>query len=91
MKVILFVLTLLSLSANADEYVNGYFRRDGGYVQGYHRTEPNNTTLDNYSHKGNINPYTFEQGTRNDDRGSNLIQPSYGLDYRERGNTIFGR
>ncbi|MBI2051214.1 hypothetical protein HYT33_00425 [Candidatus Roizmanbacteria bacterium] len=40
-------LTLIS-SANAG-WVNGYFRRDGTYVPGYWRTEPNYYKWDNYS------------------------------------------
>lgn len=46
-----------------DVYVNGYYRSDGTYVQPYYRTRPNRTTLDNYSTKGNVNPYTGQPGT----------------------------
>ena len=39
--------------ANAsDVYVNGYTKANGTHVDGYHRSSPNNTTLDNYSEKG---------------------------------------
>ena len=51
-------------SASADEYVNGYVRRDGTYVQPHYRTEPNSTKLDNYSTLGNVNPYTGAPGTK---------------------------
>ena len=34
------------------------------YAQPYHRTVPNNTQLDNYNTKGNVNPYTGAVGTR---------------------------
>lgn len=44
-------------------YVNGYTRRDGTYVEGYYRSDPNNTVTDNYSYKGNTNPYTGETGS----------------------------
>ncbi len=44
--------------------VNGYYRSDGSYVQGYYRTTPNSTRLDNYSTKGNYNPYTGKKGTK---------------------------
>ncbi|NGP90056.1 hypothetical protein [Fodinibius halophilus] len=43
-------------------YVNGYFRSDGTYVQGHYRTSRNSYNLDNFSAKGNFNPYTGEFG-----------------------------
>lgn len=47
-----------------DVDVRGYFRKDGTYVEPYHRTSPNNTINDNYSTSPNINPWTGKQGTR---------------------------
>ncbi len=50
-------------------WVNGYTRKNGTYVSGYYRSDPNNTVTDNYSYKGNTNPYTGKKGTnyyRND-------------------------
>jgi len=55
----------------ADVYVNGYTRSDGTYVQGHYRSSPNNTTYDNFSTKGNINPYTGQPGYKNP-------EPKYG-------------
>lgn len=51
-------------SANASEHVHGYTKRDGTYVQGYQRTNPNNTQSDNWSSEGNLNPYTGKFGTK---------------------------
>lgn len=51
-------------TASADEYVNGYRRSNGTYVAPYERTSPNATPLDNYSTRGNVNPYTGQAGTR---------------------------
>ena len=48
----------------ADVYVQGYTKSDGTYVQGHYRSSPNGTTSDNYSTKGNINPYTGDYGTK---------------------------
>ena len=42
--------------------VNGYTRKDGTYVQPYFRTAPNSTKNDNFSTKGNTNPYTGKPG-----------------------------
>jgi hypothetical protein len=60
------VIALISLVAlsQTPQYVNGYYRSNGTYVQGYYRTKANNTIRDNYSTKGNINPYTGQKGTR---------------------------
>lgn len=55
--------TLFSTVALADEYVNGYYRSNGTYVQPYVRSSPNDTVTDNYSFKGNVNPYTGAVGT----------------------------
>ncbi|MFH0702282.1 MAG: hypothetical protein V2B14_01925 [bacterium] len=66
-KVIIFLLIIL-LSASpalAGKHVKGYYRSDGTYVQSYTRSKPNHTTLDNYSTRGNINPYTGSYGTKN--------------------------
>lgn len=38
-------------------YVNGYFRKDGTYVSGHYKSDPNGTTADNYSTYRNSNPY----------------------------------
>jgi hypothetical protein len=44
-------------------YVHGYTRHNGTHVKAYHRTVRNYTKLDNYSHKGNYNPWTHKYGT----------------------------
>ena len=52
-------------SFHHDTYVNGYYRSNGTYVQGHHRSECDGNVYNNWSTKGNINPYTGEEGTRN--------------------------
>lgn len=49
----------------ADTYVRGYTKKNGTYVQPHYRTDPNNSVYDNYSTKGNTNPYTGKAGTKN--------------------------
>jgi len=44
--------------------VSGYTRHDGTHVAPSHATNPNQTKLDNWSTKGNVNPYTGKEGTR---------------------------
>ena len=65
MKTVLVIaLALLTTSAQADTYVQGHTRSDGTYVQGHMRSSPNGYQNDNYSTRGNTNPYTGQQGTR---------------------------
>jgi hypothetical protein len=44
--------------------VFGYTRSNGTYVAPYVATNPNGTQRDNYSARGNANPYTGAVGTR---------------------------
>jgi opacity protein-like surface antigen len=64
-KVVIFAVAALLAStvAQAQTYVQGYTRADGTYVQGHYRSDANSTKLDNYSTRGNVNPYTGERGT----------------------------
>ena len=48
--------------ASANTYVNGYTRSNGTRVQGHYRTSPNHTATDNWSYRGNTNPYTGKKG-----------------------------
>ena len=50
--------------ASADVHVRGYYRSDGTYVPPHYRSDPDETTDNNWSHIGNTNPYTGERGTR---------------------------
>ena len=53
----------LSTLSHAQVRVDGYFRPNGTYVQPHYRTPPNGTTLDNWSTRGNVNPYTGQPGS----------------------------
>ncbi|MFZ1787474.1 MAG: SH3 domain-containing protein [Saprospiraceae bacterium] len=44
-------------------WVNGYYKNNGTYVEGYYRTARNHTNVDNFSTRGNTNPYTLERGS----------------------------
>lgn len=48
--------------ADAAVRSRGYFRSNGTYVQPYYRTSPNSSLFDNYSTKGNYNPYSGRKG-----------------------------
>lgn len=49
--------------------VRGYTRRDGTYVAPHHATNPNGTRADNWSTRGNVNPFTGRLGTRSPEGG----------------------
>lgn len=46
-----------------DVPVKGYTRKDGTVVKPHTRSAPNSTKSDNYSTRGNVNPYTGKPGT----------------------------
>ena len=50
--------------------VSGYNRSNGTYVQPHVRTMPNDTNWDNFSTRGNSNPYTGSTGYRARDYSS---------------------
>ena len=43
---------------------NSYVKKDGTYVAPSNATNPNKSKADNYSSKGNANPYTGKEGTK---------------------------
>lgn len=44
--------------------VRGYVKKNGTYVAPHRQTNPNRTQRDNWSTKGNVNPYTGKPGTK---------------------------
>jgi hypothetical protein len=51
--------------------VKGYYKPSTGrYIMPYYRTSSNNSIWDNWSTKGNINPFTGKKGTINPWRSS---------------------
>ena len=71
MVIIAIVATMLLCGvASADQYVNGYTRSDGTYVQGYYRSSPDQYRYNNYSSQGNTNPYTGQAGTQRNEFSS---------------------
>ena len=53
-----------SYSSSGSHHVSGYTNSHGHYVQSYRATNPNHTKSDNWSTKGNYNPYTGKAGTK---------------------------
>jgi len=50
--------------SNNSVHVDGYYKKNGTYVAPHYRTSPNDTTQDNYSTRGNVNPYTGQGGEK---------------------------
>ena len=79
-KILLLLTVFLLCITNAyasHTRVNGYYKSNGTYVNGYTRTSPNSTKFDNFSTKGNTNPYTFKSGTVNPYKNYNYkLSPS---------------
>lgn len=61
-----FLITTIALcfSAKAEAVVRvkSYFKKSGTYVQSYYRSNNDRYKSNNYSTKGNINPYTGKKG-----------------------------
>lgn len=65
MKKTLFIIAvfcLINYETNATRFVRGYHRKNGTYVAPSYRTRANSTRWDNYSTKGNTNPYSGRKG-----------------------------
>lgn len=67
LSLVLFVLLAMAAVAPAQQKshpVKTYVKKDGTVVEPHRQTNPNHTQRDNYSAKGNINPYTGKAGTK---------------------------
>lgn len=63
------IMALFVSTAHADNYVSGYTKSNGTYVAPHFRSSQDNSYNNNWSVKGNTNPYTGQAGTK---------QPQYG-------------
>lgn len=76
-------LMLASAVATADTYVRGYTRSDGTRVQGHYRSSPDSSFNNNWSTRGNTNPYTGQPGYKTPQYSAPSYRtPSYGSGYR---------
>lgn len=51
-------------SSSGSHSVSGYTKKDGTYVAPSHATNPDSSKANNWSQKGNVNPYTGKEGTK---------------------------
>lgn len=64
---VLALAILMPIAAEAKSgstHVKGYTRKNGTYVVPHERSAPNKTKADNWSTKGNVNPYTGKKGMK---------------------------
>lgn len=55
----------VSATASAQVYVHGYTTKKGTYVAPHYRSSPDSSPYNNWSTRGNVNPYTGKAGTKN--------------------------
>ena len=64
---LLFLIAMVALLAGtalaASTSAKGYFKKDGTYVQPHKRTQADSLKFNNWSTKGNTNPYTGKKGS----------------------------
>ncbi len=56
-----------SSPSGSSHSIGGYTKSNGTYVAPSHATNPNATKADNWTTKGNVNPYTGKPGTKSPD------------------------
>ena len=61
---VLAFIGIITSIANADVYVRGHRRSNGTYVQPHYRSNPDGIRSNNWSTRGNVNPYTGKRGTK---------------------------
>lgn len=67
--------------------VGGYTKSNGTYVKPHYRTAPNSTNRDNFSTRGNTNPYTGKSGwIPPDNKNLNVTMYEYTHDNEEKTN-----
>src|SRR3954453_2118311 len=67
----------LPAAVSAQVYVHGYTTKSGTYVAPHYRSSPDSNPFNNYSTKGNVNPYTGQAGTKNPYGSSSTYSNSY--------------
>lgn len=68
-KIVSYVIAILLIFTSTafakSVHVKSSVTKSGTYRPSHYRTSPNKTKVDNWSTKGNINPYTGKTGTKN--------------------------
>jgi hypothetical protein len=67
--------------AAAADWVRGYYRSSGTYVQPHYRSHADGNFYNNWSTHPNVNPYTGQTGTRRTPSYGTGHSSAYGLGY----------
>ncbi len=63
--ILISILTSAAVIAQSSRYQRGYYRKSSGtFVQGHFKTHSDGTNWNNYSTRGNRNPYNGSKGYR---------------------------
>ncbi len=60
----LVAVLLPAFPASAVQHVHGYTKKSGAYVAPHYRSNRDHSPLNNWSTRGNINPYTGKKGAK---------------------------
>lgn len=55
-----------AMAKGGSHAVSGHTTKNGTYVPPHRATNPDSSKSNNWSHKGNVNPYTGKEGTKKD-------------------------
>ena len=75
------LILIFGVISYAQVHVNGYYRKNGTYVQPHMRSSPDNNPYNNYSYPGNVNPYTGKTATGNESTYLNNYYNNKSTDY----------
>ncbi len=56
--------SIIAIAKGGSHSVRGHVTKKGTYVQPHHATNRDNTKANNWSQKGNVNPHTGKEGTK---------------------------
>jgi hypothetical protein len=96
-----YVAPVSKSTTNTDvQYQDGYTKSDGTIVESHYKTKKNSTNTDNFSTKGNVNPYTGKSGAKAKDyspdaknygKGKTIYTGSKGGQYyiNDKGNKVY--
>lgn len=79
MKKLLLILAIIASAqtAQAADFVGGYMKKNGTYVAPHYKSSGDGYKFNNYSTKGNTNPFTGSKGYVN----PNAYKPAYKNNY----------
>ena len=74
-------LFVLASVAEGAAKTRGYMKKNGTYVMPHYKSKRDGTRLNNYSTKGNVNPYTGKKGYKKAEiKGIDVVGDSLLLD-----------